>query len=164
MLRVGLVQESVFSINEHILTVVGPAPGGIDLYGSPGIFHDYGCVIINAGILIRLIALQDCIDARRSLAVKEPGGEVCTIAAEVHDCTASVEHRVCQPVQELLAAADLDRALMSVINLDTVDGADFTSLYRLFYETVRGVPGCFVVGKQQYSMPAGKCSHPPCIL
>ena len=164
MLRIGLIEESFFPIHEHILAVIWPAPRSIDLDSSPGILHYDGGIVINLGINLRLVAFQYRIDLDRLLAVQQPGRQVGAIAAEIHHGASTVKDRIRQPVGKLLAATYFERALVSVIDFDTVDRSYLACFGFLFDETVGSVPGGFVIGQQKDSMLLCKGSHLPAIL
>ena len=149
MLRIRLVKEALLAIDVHVLAVVGPAPGCIDLDGRSRIVQDNRGIVINLGIDFRLVLLKDSVHADGSLTSQDPGRQVRSVASEIHYCASSVEDGISQPVQEFLAATYLRRALVTVVNLNPVDGSDPACICLLLDVMVRGVPGGLVVGKKE---------------
>ena len=157
--RRPLVEITVKTIDVHVLPAGGPAPGGADVYGHVAVGeHDFG-IVVHLRIYGGLILPEDGEDLVRNLSVQQPGSQVGPVAAEVDDRAAAVQDRVREPVQELLAAADLRRALVAVIDVDADEFPELPLLYLLFHIGVARVPGGLIIGEQQNAELAGQESH-----
>ena len=152
------------SVDEHILAVIWPAPGGVDLNSGSRIFQDYCRVIIHLRVDGGFIALENGVDTHRLPAAQQPCGKISAVAAEVHNRSTTVKNGVCEPVQELLAAADLDRTLMAVIYLDPEYVPDLSGIHLSLHVMVRGIPSGLIVCQKENTVFPGQRGHFPGVL
>src|SRR5690606_23268588 len=105
---------SGLAVHFHILSAEWPVPGGLDDALRLGVMEDNGSLVIHFGINVGLKLLEYRGYRRGSLPFHQPGQQIGTVAAEVNNRSATVSHRISQPIQKLLVDPDFHGPFMPI--------------------------------------------------
>ena len=93
-----------------------PVPGSLDDACGFGVFEQDGGVVVDLGIFGGFDMMEYGGHGDGGFSVHEPGHEIGAVAAKIAAGAAAIFNRVGEPGEEVGAAANLHRTLVSVVN------------------------------------------------
>src|SRR5262245_28974162 len=130
---------AVAPIYLHIFAVGRPVPGSLENRLRVAIGQDDRGLVFDFRIDLGLKLLCDRCDVQWFFSFHQPGREVGSITAEIHEGASSIQDWISQPLKEFRLNIDLLRPLMPVVHDDLTKRADSLFLmsnivYRLMPE------------------------------